>query len=151
MIWSMCERGQAMNSVTNIRRWTERIDDARGALEVLQDALDSDQDRFEFKSETGGFVAPREAVEAFADALQELCEGVIPAVVPMHLALTTQQAADLLRVSRPTVAKLIDEGELRGHRVGRERRVWISDAMAYKRSLDAERWQGVADLLEADD
>ena len=58
-------------------------------------------------------------------------------IVPVQKELTTQQAADLLHVSRPHVVKLIDTGQLAGHKVGAHRRLYADDVFAFKRKRDA--------------
>lgn len=146
-------KGTRVSEAVGLRRQHERIEAARGAAARVQEFLErggeSDFVKLDVDGET--VEVPREAVEALADALVELGEGVAVCVVPMHLPLTTQQVAELLHVSRPTVVQLIDSGELEGHRVGTHRRVWVRDAIAYKRSLDAERWAGMAELMDVDD
>ena len=61
--------------------------------------------------------------------------------------LTTQQAAQALRVSRPTIIKAIDEGRLLARMVGKHRRVRIYDFNAYARAEHAAR---VAHAMESD-
>ena len=53
-------------------------------------------------------------------------------VTPTEPQLTTQQAADLLGVSRPTVVRMIDSGELRAERNGSRRRLLLSDVLEYR-------------------
>lgn len=94
-------------------------------------------------------VVPAEAFELFVRLLGELANGNAVTIVPVHAELTTQQAADLLNVSRPHLVKLLGEGKIPYRTVGTRRRVAFRDLMNYKRLDDAER-KKLADELTAE-
>jgi excisionase family DNA binding protein len=92
---------------------------------------------------------PASALRLFLHLLTEMAQGNAVTLIPTHAELTTQQAADLLNVSRPYVVKLLDEGKIPSRTVGKYRRVRFDDLMAYKRKDDETRAK-VLDQLTAE-
>jgi excisionase family DNA binding protein len=92
---------------------------------------------------------PTSALKMFQKVLLEMSRGNAVALIPTRAELTTQQAADLMNVSRPFVVKLLDEGKLPCRLVGKFRRVRFDDLMEYRRRDDEARAR-LADQLAAD-
>ncbi|MCX2900668.1 helix-turn-helix domain-containing protein [Pseudomonas mandelii] len=91
---------------------------------------------------------PTSALRLLVDILAELAAGNAVKVVPVHAELTTQEAADLLNVSRPHLIKLLESGELSYHKTGKHRRVRFEHLMEYKSQRNAASEQAMALLAE---
>jgi excisionase family DNA binding protein len=94
-------------------------------------------------------VVPASALRLFQHLLVEMSLGNAVTLIPTHAELSTQQAADLLSVSRPYMAKLLDEGKIPGRTVGKFRRVRFDDLMNYKQKDDDARAK-ILDQLTAE-
>jgi excisionase family DNA binding protein len=79
---------------------------------------------------------PTSALRLLVDILAELADGNAVKVVPVHAELTTQEAADLLNVSRPHLVKLLESNALPYHKTGKHRRVRFADLMRFKAERD---------------
>lgn len=89
---------------------------------------------------------PAAAVPLLETMLSEMAKGNALTVLPVHEEVTTQEAADLLNVSRPFLVRLLDEGKLPSRKVGTHRRVRLQDVLAYKRELFEDRSQALSEL-----
>ena len=96
------------------------------------------------ESET--IAVPASALRLLIQMLTEMSQGNAVTLIPTQAELTTQQAADLLNVSRPYVVKLLDEEKIPSRTVGKYRRVRFGDLMAYKK-IDDEARAKVLDQL----
>ena len=92
---------------------------------------------------------PAPAVSLLREILTELASGHVVTVAAPHSELTSQQAADLLNVSRPYLVGLLEERAIPFRRVGNRRRVRLTDVLAYRRREESER-QRVLDELTAE-
>ena len=77
-----------------------------------------------------------------------LARGDSITVVPVGREVTTQQAADLLNVSRQYLVRLLDEGRIAFRKTGKHRRLRIEDVLEFKGKRDKDRRAGLRELSQ---
>lgn len=98
------------------------------------------------QSQTGQ--VPTRLAEVLEDLLGQLAAGKAVQIVTLDPEIGTQQAADLLNVSRPYLVKLVEEGALPHRKVGPRRRLYLEDVLTYKGSDESRNRNGLAVAME---
>lgn len=124
------ESGRALSAVFQSRAETQQIafHDDKGTVHTVR--------------------IPTSALRLLVDVLTEIGQGNAVSIIPIHAELTTQEAADVLNVSRPFLVQLLEKGDMPFHKIGTHRRVRYQDVIAYKKRVDAERHKTLEELAK---
>jgi excisionase family DNA binding protein len=101
-------------------------------------------------SPEGSVKLPLSAVRLLVRILEEMARGNAVTLIPVHAELTTQEAAEMLNISRPSLIQLLEEGKIDYRRVGTHRRVRFEGLMKYKRGAEASRRAALEELAAYD-
>ncbi|MCC6344357.1 MAG: helix-turn-helix domain-containing protein [Bryobacterales bacterium] len=93
---------------------------------------------------------PATAVGLLLRILEEMARGNAVTIIPVHAELTTQEAADMLNISRPSLIQLLDEDKIEYRRVGTHRRVRFEAVLKYKRQMEEQRRAALRELAAYD-
>lgn len=101
---------------------------------------------FHYKSKNVEIPFPRKVLFLLVRILEQMAAGNAVTLIPIHAELTTQEAADLLNVSRPFMVKLLEDKKIRYHKVGTHRRIKFEDLMKYKAQVQVESEEAIDEL-----
>ncbi len=121
---------------------------ARDSARLLAALRNSPSHRLQLVGKNDTLAVPDEAMQLFAEILAQLAEGNVVRILGLETELTTQEAADLLHVSRPFLVQLLEKGALPFRKVGSHRRVRYQDVVDYKVRDDAERRKALDELTK---
>jgi len=121
---------------------------ARTSAEELSRLLGNipDAERARVSLDGNDLILPRQALALLRDILVEMAQGNAVTIVPTHAELTTQEAANILNVSRPHLVKLLESGEISFTKAGTHRRVRYQELMSYKETRMKESIDALAEL-----
>jgi excisionase family DNA binding protein len=134
---------------------TEAAEQARLALRALSKVKSRKTGRTLLVPPAAGgpgvsVTVPREAFDLFLEILGQMADGNAVSILPVQAELTTQEAAEMLNVSRPHLIQLLEAGKIGFRRVGTHRRVRVSDILAYHQKDESDRKAALDELaLEA--
>jgi excisionase family DNA binding protein len=90
---------------------------------------------------------PPEVFEIFREVVEALAQGLAITIAPHQMILSTSEAADILGVSRPTLVRLLEAGEIPFEQPGRHRRVRLADVLAYHERSRRHRAAGLDQMV----
>ena len=82
---------------------------------------------------------PLKALKLLKAIISNMAEGKSIALLPTDAEITTQQAAEMLNVSRPHIIKLLEKGDIPFKKVGSHRRILLQDMLAYEATFKKKR------------
>lgn len=138
----------AMQNVVHLPTAPE-IEAAKQSSRMLSKYADADRVQLTLRANNGAaedLVLPGQIMQLLLDIVSEMAKGNAISLVPIHHELSTQEAANLLNVSRPHIVSLLEKGVLPHRKVGAHRRVLASDVLAYKESLLSQRTLALDEL-----
>jgi excisionase family DNA binding protein len=119
----------------SLARWVAALNSQRGETAALVAPDGSHLD------------LPPEIFEVLRQVVFAMSQGLAITVAPQHTILTTSEAAHLLGVSRPTLVRLLEAGEIPYEQPNRHRRVMLADLLAYQDRVQRARAAGLDEMV----
>lgn len=116
---------------------------------ILRDLKGKKTVMIEVKSDEGHSIkVPVKVFKLLLDILSQMAKGNAISIVPSEAELSTQQAADMLNVSRPFLVKMLKQEKIPFKQVGRHRRILLEDLLAYMKHQDQVREKALQALAD---
>ena len=125
------------------------IEQAKISSRTLSKYADVDRVQLSLRGcngESDDLVLPGHVLQILLNVLSEMSKGNAISLIPHHQEVSTQEAANLLNVSRPFLVGLLEKGEIPFRKVGAHRRVLLTDVIAYREKTDRLRTQALDEL-----
>jgi excisionase family DNA binding protein len=119
---------------------------SRTLAAVLETRGETQQIELSTPHRTQRVTVPVAAMKMLVEILTQVGAGNAVSIIPIHAELTTQEAADLLNVSRPFLVAALGRNEIPFRKVGRHRRIRYEDVLSYKERMDDERKKTLQEL-----
>jgi len=127
------------------------VEDAKVTSRTLSKYADADRVQLSLRGsngETDELVLPGHILQILLDVLSEMAQGNAVSLIPYHQEISTQDAANLLNVSRPFLIKLLENGSIPFRKVGAHRRVRLEELLAYKEKNIQQRRRALDELAD---
>jgi excisionase family DNA binding protein len=134
------------NPVAADKEEQPQIDKIESVFEYLEDS--NNHTKLMLKSSQGTIELPDSVFNLLRQLVYYLGKGQAVSIVPVNKEMTTQEAADILNVSRPYLVSLLERGEIPFRKVGTHRRIRFDELMEYKKKRDSERRKLLTELSQ---
>jgi excisionase family DNA binding protein len=91
---------------------------------------------------------PPTLFQALKRTVAHLTHGQAVTIIPINKEVTTQEAADILNISRPYLVRMLEEGKIPYNTVGTHRRIPLNDLLDYKQQRDEERLEAIREIAQ---
>lgn len=127
------------------------IEEAKTSSRTLSKYANTERLKMSLRGRNGEsdeLVLPGPVLQVLLNVLSEMGQGNAISLIPHHQEVSTQEAADLLSVSRPHLVKLLEAGDIPFRKVGSHRRALLTDILKYKEAIDADREKSLDVLVQ---
>lgn len=102
---------------------------------------------FQSKEKEESFEIPLDILIHFQNLLDKIADGYVVQILALDSELSTQEAAEILKISRPSVIKLLEEGKIPFKMVGTHRRIKLQDLQGYEREQKGIRGKALDEMV----